>query len=100
MKNVILIASVLAAGIGLELTSPAPEPKSSETVPTEKHELLCPVVGDGRTYISQTSEPTEVRMEYIHCRKCEIGALFPLEADPNTGRCSYCHEEYPDAFNK
>ena len=103
MKNVLLLTAIVATGIGLELTSPAPEPKVVIPSPIveKKTEMLCPVVGDGRTYTSsETTESSEPVREYIHCRKCETGALFPLEKDPTVGRCSYCHEEYSDAFHK
>ena len=100
----LLFVTVIATGVGLELNSPAPEPKVVVPVHTveKKVELICPVVGDGRSYTSQpeTTESTETIREYIHCRKCETGALFPLDKDPTTGRCSYCHEEYPGTFSK
>jgi hypothetical protein len=72
----------------------------------EQKQPLCPVVGDGkqsdyklRTEVTDDNGQPIV-MEYIHCRHCQIGALFPVENDPTTGRCSYCHELYKGTFTE
>ena len=107
MKYTLLaVTAAVATTFGLELAK-APTPVAEQKPETKLYSttfhvetILCPVVGDGKSY-SKTVEPTEpgeVVQEYIHCRKCEVGALFPLEKDPSVGRCSYCHEEFADAF--
>ena len=114
MKTALLLA---AAALGIAavtqsvtnaplILKPAKEEMPRVIVNSTRQEAqpLCPVVGDGRPsdYHVQAEQINEfgekVIMEYIHCRKCEIGALFPLEDKPTAGRCSYCHELYEGLF--
>ena len=108
-REIVLVVTSLLTGLGLiESNQPEQTPVKIEPVVTNVSHTtpLCPVVGDGRTsdykiqaeQFDSNGEP--VVMEYIHCRKCEVGALFPLIDTPTTGRCSFCHEEFPDTFKE
>jgi hypothetical protein len=110
MKTFTLITTLAlcVAGVTQLWLKPAKEEQPRVLIKSERGSTttpICPVVGDGHvdryTIQEQINEyGDKVVSGYIHCRKCETGALFPLESNPTTGRCSYCQELYQNTFSK
>lgn len=115
MKTILLLSLAMLGAVAITQSFNLPLKPAKQELPeviietrrqSEQRQELCPVVGDGRptdyklrTELIDDNGQTAV-MQYIHCRRCEIGALFPVENEPTTGRCSYCHELYKGMFSE
>jgi hypothetical protein len=113
MKTIALFTAIALSVTAVWLNQPGDLIPAKEEYPrvlvksgttSSSQPLLCPVVGEGKIDIYTAKEyvdenEAKVVHGYTHCRKCEIGALLPLENNPSTGRCSHCNALYENTFS-